>query len=201
MDSSHPPWYQFGLSPLPKSYQRLCAATGFAMQGAKMSVEKKTIRSDIPGSHVYQNANVGYTSSPVDGVRRLVVSRDITLNGTISDCNYLVVEGVVQATDFSARRMDILATGMFCGTAEVTDCVIAGRFEGKLAVLGRLTIKPSGGQMTPVAVAGAEEPASVPVLAVLPPVSVQNNEPLFSSEEDDTGITGRATAYRRAARV
>ena len=221
MDSSQPPWYLFGLSPLPKSYQRLCAATGFAMQGAKMSVEKKTIRSDIPGSHVYQNANVGYTSSPVDGVRRLVVSRDITLNGNISDCNYLVVEGVVQANDFSARRMDILATGLFSGTAEVTDCVIAGRFEGKLAVHGRLTIKPTGvvcgdiqygsleiesgakieGQMTPVAVAGAEEPASVPVLAVLPPVSVQNNEPLFSSEEDDTGITGRATAYRRAARV
>lgn len=182
-----------------------------------MSVEKKTIRSDIPGSHVFLNGNVGYVGSAVDGgMRRLVVTRDITLNGDISSCNYLVVEGVVQAGSFSARRMDILDGGLFTGTAEVQDCVIAGRFDGKLTVHGRLTVKPTGrvcgeveygilevegggkieGQMTS-AVAEVAGTASVPALTVLPP----NVEPLFSSEEDASGVTGRATAYRRVSRV
>ena len=185
-----------------------------------MTIEKKTIRSDIPGSHVFLNGNIGYVGSTVDDMRRLVVARDITLSGDISSCSYLVIEGVVQADTFSARRMDILEAGLFCGTAKVHDCVIAGRFEGKLSVLGRLTVKPTGqicgeieygvleaeagakieGQLTPIAAPEAKEAALVPVLAVLPPV--QNNvEPLFSSEEDDSGVTGRATAYRRTARV
>ncbi len=188
-----------------------------------MSVEKKTIRSDIPGSHVFLNGNVGYVGSTIDGgTRRLVVTRDVTLNGEISSCNYLVIEGVVQAASFTARRMDILDGGLFNGTAEVQDCVIAGRFEGKLSVLGRLTVKPSGricgdveygmleveaggkitGQLTPLDLPEAVVAAPLPVLTVLPPISAQNNvEPLFSSDEDDTAPTGRTTAYRRGTRV
>jgi cytoskeletal protein CcmA (bactofilin family) len=183
-----------------------------------MSVEKKTIRSDIPGSHVFLNGGIGYIGSTADGgVRRLVVTRDITLNGDIASCNYLVIEGVVKAETFSARRMDILDGGLFTGNAEVQDCIIAGRFEGKLLVHGRLTVKPTGlicgeveygvleveaggkirGQVISNAVTETAEAAAVPALTVLPP----NVEPLFSSDEDDSGATGRATAYRRAARV
>ena len=187
-----------------------------------MSIEKKTIRSDIPGSHVFLNGNVGYVGSTTDDMRRLVVPRDITLNGNIASCNYLVIEGVVQAEGFSARRMDILDSGLFSGSAEVQDCVIAGRFEGKLTVLGRLTVKPTGhicgtvdyrlleveagarieGQLTSMPMPEAVAPAPMPVLTVLPPAQTQSNvAPLFSSEEDDKAITGRASAYRRATRV
>ena len=183
-----------------------------------MSTEKKTIRSDIPGSHVFLNGNIGYVGSTMDDMRRLVVSRDITLNGNISSCNYLVIEGVVQADTFSARRMDILDSGLFCGTAAVQDCVIAGRFEGKLSVFGRLTVKSTGqiygeveyavleveagakieSQLTSIVLPETEEAP----LAVLPPVQVRGNvEPLFASEEEDTALKGRATAYRRAAQV
>jgi cytoskeletal protein CcmA (bactofilin family) len=198
------------------------------MEVRNMSVEKKTIRSDIPGSHVFLNGNVGYVGSAADGgTRRLVVTRDISLNGDISACNYLVIEGVVHADSFSARRMDILDGGLFCGNAKVRDCVIAGRFEGKLSVMGRLTVKPTGqicgdveygvleiesggkveGQMN--SLAEAEETVAMPVLAVLPPIPVQNPipaqnniEPLFSSEEEEgQSVTGRASAYRRATRV
>ncbi len=109
-----------------------------------MSVEKKTIRSDIPGSHVFLNANIGYVGSPADEARRLVVSRDIFLQGQIGACDYLVVEGTVQADAFTARRLDILESGVFSGIATVHDCVIAGRFEGTITVHGRLTVKSTG---------------------------------------------------------
>ena len=146
-------------------------------------IEKKTIRSDIPGSHVFLNGNIGYVGSTADEARRLVVARDISLSGRIGACAYLVIEGVVQAESFTTRRMDILESGLFCGTAEMQECVIAGRFEGKLSVLGRLTVKPTGqiygeveygileveagakieGQMLCVAPAVVEAPVAVPV--------------------------------------
>lgn len=186
-----------------------------------MTIEKKTIRSDIPGSHVFLNGNIGYVGSTAEEMRRLVVARDISLNGQINACDYLVIEGVVEAEAFSGRRMDILETGLFAGTAEVQDCVIAGRFEGVLTVTGRLTVKPTGqvqgaiaygtleveaggrleGQLTsaiPVAPVVVEAPA----LAALtpPPAPVVNNvEPLFADDDEEKTVTGRAV-YRRAAR-
>jgi len=175
-----------------------------------MTVEKKTVRSDIPGSHVFLNGNIGYVGSTADEARRLVVARDISLSGQIGSCTYLVIEGVVQADTFSTRRMDILESGLFHGVAEMQECVIAGRFEGKLSVLGRLTVKPTGqiygeieygileveagakieGKMTCVAPLPVEAPA---------PVLVQDNvEKLF---DDTPVVTERTTAYRRAARA
>lgn len=107
-----------------------------------MSIEKKTIRSDIPGHHTMLNA--AYSGSPQEEGRRLVVGRDITLNGDIASCDHLVVEGTVHAQSFGARRMDIMESGFFAGSAEVVDAVIAGRFEGKLKVSGRLTVRATG---------------------------------------------------------
>lgn len=109
-----------------------------------MSIEKKTLRSDIPGHHTLMNGNLAYAGSTQEEGRRLVVGRDITLNGDIGACDHLVVEGTVHAQSFGARRMDILEVGFFAGNAEVQDAIIAGRFEGKLTVLGRLTLKSTG---------------------------------------------------------
>ncbi len=110
-----------------------------------MTIEKKTIRSDIPGHHTMLS-NTGYNigSQPQDEGRRLVVGRDITLNGDIASCDHLVVEGTVNAQSFNARRIDILEVGKFSGNAEVTDAVIGGSFDGKLVVSGRLTVKSTG---------------------------------------------------------
>lgn len=109
-----------------------------------MTVEKKTIRSDIPGHNSYLNGSISYGGSPQDEFRRLIVGRDISLSGDIAACDHLVVEGVVQALTFSARRMDILEPGLFSGSCEVQDAVIAGRFEGQLTVPGRLIVKSTG---------------------------------------------------------
>lgn len=110
-----------------------------------MSIEKKTIRSDIPGHQTMLGGAHAYASSnPQEEGRRLVVGRDITLNGDIASCDHLVVEGTVHAQNFSARRADVLEAGFFAGNADVQDAVIAGRFEGRIKVAGRLTVKSTG---------------------------------------------------------
>jgi cytoskeletal protein CcmA (bactofilin family) len=107
-----------------------------------MTVEKKTIRSDIPGHHA--SGSVGFVGSPSAETRRLIVGRDISLTGEISACEHLIIEGTVQADRLSARRLDIPEPGLFAGKAAVQDAVIAGRFEGRLSVSGRLTVKSTG---------------------------------------------------------
>jgi len=98
-----------------------------------MSVEKKTtMRSDIP------------YAAATDETNKLVVGRGIVLQGQIGSCDYLVIEGTVQAEGFAARRVDILEAGLFAGSADLQDCVIFGRFEGSLVVRGKLTVKPTG---------------------------------------------------------
>jgi len=109
-----------------------------------MSIEKKTIRSDIPGHHTMMINAAPYSTSPQEESRRLVVGRDITLNGNIGSCEHLVIEGTVEAQTFSARRLDILEAGVFTGSAQLQDAVIAGKFDGKLHVTGRLTVKSTG---------------------------------------------------------
>ena len=131
-----------------------------------MSIEKKMIRSDIPG---HQTLLAG---SSAEEACRLVVGRDISLCGSISSCDHLLVEGVVEAESFMARRMDILETGLFAGMAEVQDAVIAGRFEGRLVVHGKLTVKATGRVMGEITYGAIEAEAGSRIeghVAVLPP--------------------------------
>lgn len=76
--------------------------------------------------------------------RRLVVGADISLNGEISACNILDVEGTVQAVLKDCNRMEVHESGTFKGDAELQDAVISGLYEGNLVVRGKLWIKPSG---------------------------------------------------------
>jgi cytoskeletal protein CcmA (bactofilin family) len=184
-----------------------------------MTIEKKTIRSDIPGSHVFLNGNIGYVGSTTDEARRLVVAREVTLTGQIANCQYLVIEGTVLAETFAARRLDILESGLFNGTADLQECVIAGRFEGKLRVQGRLTLKPTAqvfGEIeysTLEVEAGArmegrifsnpmveEAPlkASGPLTLAAPESNIEN---FYAAEREPVSEPDRFTTYRRAARA
>lgn len=102
-----------------------------------MSVEVKTIRSDIPGHHPHFTA----TTLSQDEGRKLFVGRDISLTGEIHACDHLIVEGTVGAELRGSRRMDVLENGLFRGVAEVQEATIAGRFEGDLIVHGRLSVR------------------------------------------------------------
>lgn len=85
-------------------------------------------------------ANAGFATDS----RKLVIGQGITLSGEIESCDYLIVEGTVEAALKGASRMDITENGAFFGTVEIDEATIAGRFEGDLTVKGRLTIRATG---------------------------------------------------------
>lgn len=110
-----------------------------------MTVEKKMIRSDIPGHNTMLTGTLPYgaptPAAQTEEHRRLAVGRDIKLSGEISNCEHLMIEGTVEAATLQTQRFDIFEGGAFNGSAEVKDANIAGRFDGKLVVTGRLSIK------------------------------------------------------------
>ncbi|MDY0872130.1 bactofilin family protein [Dongia rigui] len=76
--------------------------------------------------------------------KKLIVGRDIFLNGEIRTCDSLVVEGKVEAVLSDCRAMDIAQSGEFKGSAEIESADISGRFDGDLVVRNRLTIRATG---------------------------------------------------------
>jgi len=76
--------------------------------------------------------------------KKLIVGRDIFLNGEIRTCDSLVVEGKVEAVLSDCRAMEIAGSGEFRGSAEIESADISGRFDGDLVVRQRLTIRASG---------------------------------------------------------
>jgi cytoskeletal protein CcmA (bactofilin family) len=76
--------------------------------------------------------------------KRLIVGRGIVLNGQITSCDMLVVEGKVEATLTETRAMEIAETGVYKGSAEIDEAEISGRFDGNLSVRGRLLIRATG---------------------------------------------------------
>ncbi|MGF1641397.1 MAG: polymer-forming cytoskeletal protein [Rhodospirillales bacterium] len=79
----------------------------------------------------------------IDG-RTLVVGRDIRLKGEIAACEQVIVEGQIEVSLTGVRRLEVGATGVFRGGAEVAEAVIAGRFEGQLTARDRLTVRAGG---------------------------------------------------------
>jgi cytoskeletal protein CcmA (bactofilin family) len=76
--------------------------------------------------------------------KKLVVGRDISLSGEITDCDILVVEGKVKASLVDSRRFEISESGSFEGTVEIETAEIKGQFDGELLVRGRLLVRRTG---------------------------------------------------------
>lgn len=100
-----------------------------------MPIEKRTIRSDIPGSDSYDQ------SSGQQDMQKLTVGVGISLSGEISACQHLVVEGRVTASLRDAQRMDIMPSGEMKGEVEIENAEISGYFEGDLTVFGQLVVR------------------------------------------------------------
>lgn len=109
-----------------------------------MNVEKKMIRTDIPGHQAYLTGTSAYATPATDGSSPLIIGAGITLNGVISNCDHLIIKGTLEAEDFSGKRLDVMEEGLFLGKATVQDAVIAGTYKGKLIVTGRLIVKATG---------------------------------------------------------
>lgn len=76
--------------------------------------------------------------------RKLIVGKDIKLTGEINSCDYLVVEGDVQAQVNDGDKIEITEAGFLQGTADIVEADIAGRFEGEMYVKGLLRLRATG---------------------------------------------------------
>lgn len=79
-----------------------------------------------------------------EGGSKLTVGPNIKLKGVeITDCDTLVVEGLVEAT-MDSRVIQIAEQGAFKGSAEIDIAEIRGVFDGHLTVRQKLVIHATG---------------------------------------------------------
>ncbi len=84
------------------------------------------------------------TSGVPEGGSKLTVGPNIKLKGVeITDCDTLVVEGMVEAT-MDSRVIQIAQQGEFKGSAEIDIAEIRGVFDGNLTVRNKLVIYSTG---------------------------------------------------------
>ena len=96
-----------------------------------------------PSTLTTQAANA-VASVPKEGGSKLTVGPNIKLKGVeITDCDTLVVEGLVEAT-MDSRVMQIAEQGAFKGSAEIDIAEIRGLFDGNLTVREKLVIHSTG---------------------------------------------------------
>ncbi len=89
-------------------------------------------------------ANVPAQAAAKEGGSKLTVGPNIKLKGVeITDCDTLVVEGLVEAT-MDSRVMQISERGAFKGSAEIDIAEIHGQFDGNLTVRNKLMIFGTG---------------------------------------------------------
>jgi len=87
---------------------------------------------------------VSPTSTTHEGGSKLTVGPNIKLKGVeITDCDTLVVEGMVEAT-MDSRVIQIAEQGAFKGSAEIDVAEIRGQFDGNLTVRQKLVIYATG---------------------------------------------------------
>ena len=79
-----------------------------------------------------------------DDGKKLIVGREIMLTGEIRACDRLVVEGRVEAALTDSRSIEVAASGVFKGKAQIDTADISGQFEGDLIVNHKLMIHATG---------------------------------------------------------
>lgn len=89
-------------------------------------------------------AAINPAGSTREGGSKLTVGPNIKLKGVeITDCDTLVVEGLVEAT-MDSRVIQIAEHGAFKGSAEIDIAEIHGEFNGNLTVRQKLVIHATG---------------------------------------------------------
>jgi cytoskeletal protein CcmA (bactofilin family) len=76
-------------------------------------------------------------------LRKLTVGREISLQGEITNCDQLIVEGSVTA-NLTCQEVTIMDSGVLKGAVELGSVEVRGLFEGTLSVSGRLLIRSTG---------------------------------------------------------
>jgi cytoskeletal protein CcmA (bactofilin family) len=98
----------------------------------------------VSAAPVSANTAAVSNSPPREGGSKLTVGPNIKLKGVeITDCDTLVVEGMVEAT-MDSRVIQIAERGAFKGSAEIDIAEIHGEFDGNLTVRQKLVIYATG---------------------------------------------------------
>lgn len=92
---------------------------------------------DIPGMVRPRQGNA-------EEPRKLTVPREVALNGEVTTCDHLVVEGRIDGKLAACQSLEVTATGFFKGEAMVDAAEISGRFDGTLHVTGKLLVRENG---------------------------------------------------------
>lgn len=111
------------------------------------SFHPETPRRSIPDIPGVPSRRIERPMSADAESRRLVIGRDICLNGEITACDKLVVEGRAEVVLTDAGAIEVAPGGFFKGTATVDEADISGRFEGELIARDRLIVR-SGGRIS-----------------------------------------------------
>ena len=77
-------------------------------------------------------------------VRTMVVGAGMSLSGTLTSCNRLIVEGTIDATLDNCQNVIIAEPGVFRGDASTDNADVQGQFDGNLVVRKRLMIRATG---------------------------------------------------------
>ncbi|MGJ7494854.1 bactofilin family protein [Variovorax sp. RT4R15] len=97
-----------------------------------------------PSSSLINAQAANAVAASKEGGSKLTVGPNIKLKGVeITDCDTLIVEGLVEAT-MDSRVMQIAEQGAFKGSAEIDIAEIHGLFEGNLTVREKLVIHSTG---------------------------------------------------------
>ena len=113
-------------------------------QGAGYSASTTTTTQPPVTSPAVTAASVNASAPAPAAGSKLIVGPNIKLKGVeITDCDTLVVEGLVEAT-MDSRVMEIAEQGSFKGSAEIDIAEIHGQFVGNLTVRQKLVIYATG---------------------------------------------------------
>jgi cytoskeletal protein CcmA (bactofilin family) len=110
--------------------------------GSSSTLQPATAAAHNAAKPVSESAAPASVAS--EGGSKLTVGPNIKLKGVeITDCDTLVVEGLVEAT-MDSRVMQIAEQGAFKGSAEIDVAEIRGEFNGNLTVRQKLVIYSTG---------------------------------------------------------
>jgi len=117
-------------------------APGYGAAGTSSTLQSASAAANQQSNAKPVNDPAASTSK--EGGSKLTVGPNIKLKGVeITDCDTLVVEGLVEAT-MDSRVIQIAEQGAFKGSAEIDVAEIRGEFNGNLTVRQKLVIYSTG---------------------------------------------------------
>lgn len=141
-DLAMPPFRPAGVSPVSTAPT---PAQNPGPMAPKPNSAPATAGVARPGAPAIPAAPRGPSGRPDTADRRtLVVGKGISLQGTVTEAEKLIIEGTMESQMLQAHELVITHSGVFKGEVQVEDAEIAGVFDGSLTVNGSLVIRSTG---------------------------------------------------------